>query len=116
MANDLQDQFEKLTNQARFVQMIVEKKLTVSNRKKADIVAELRQKDFRPFPKIAKAKSEGEQEDVLEAEAEEKATGASSDYDYLLGMAIWSLTREKVRILRLWLAFALKLCLDRQTS
>lgn len=96
MANDLQDQFEKLTNQARFVQMIVEKKLVVANRKKADIVNELRDKGFRPFPKVAKAKSEGELEEVLQAEEEEKATGATSDYDYLLGMAIWSLTKEKV--------------------
>ncbi len=31
-------------------------------------------------------------------EAEEATTGgASADYNYLLGMAIWSLTKEKVR-------------------
>lgn len=79
--------------------MIVDKQLVVSNRKKADIVTELRKKDFRPFPKVAKAKAAGETEAVVEedAEEEEAATGASSDYDYLLGMAIWSLTKEKVR-------------------
>ena len=32
----------------------------------------------------------------MQAEDEEAATGTSSDYDYLLGMAIWSLTREKI--------------------
>jgi hypothetical protein len=53
------DQFEKLTNQARFVKMIVDKQLSVSNRKKADIVAELRKKEFRPFPKVSKAKDQG---------------------------------------------------------
>jgi DNA topoisomerase-2 len=77
--------------------MIVARELTVSNRKKADIVAELRKLEFRPFPKIAKAKAAGELEEVIQAEDEEAATGAASDYDYLLGMPIWNLTREKVR-------------------
>ena len=77
--------------------MIVNKELVVSNRKKADIVVELRQKNFRPFPKVAKAKTAGENEDAEEDEPEE-ASGTSTDYDYLLGMPIWSLTREKVRL------------------
>lgn len=93
---------ERLTNQARFVHMIVKKELSVSGRKKADIVVELRKKGFRPFPKVAKAKAAGEEEEVVGAdpEEEEAATGASSDYDYLLGMAIWSLTHEKVRVIQ----------------
>ncbi|KAH8981970.1 DNA topoisomerase [Lactarius akahatsu] len=95
LANELQLQFEKLSNQARFVQMIVNKELVVSNRKKADIVVELRQKSFRPFPKVAKAKAAGENEDAEEDEPE-TASGTSTDYDYLLGMPIWSLTREKI--------------------
>lgn len=78
--------------------MIVDKKLVVSNRKKADIVAELRTKEFRPFPKISKAKASGETEDVVEEEESTKeSTNGGADYDYLLGMAIWSLTQEKVR-------------------
>jgi hypothetical protein len=82
--------------------MIINKELVVSNRKKADIIEELRQKKFRPFPKAAKAKAAGETEDVEandDDEAEEATTGTSTDYDYLLGMAIWSLTKEKVRIM-----------------
>ena len=99
LANELQLQFEKLSNQARFVKMIVSRELVVSNRKKADIVEELREKQFRPFPKVAKAKATGETEDVeANEEAEEAATGTSTDYDYLLGMAISSLTKEKVRM------------------
>ncbi|KAH9037042.1 DNA topoisomerase [Lactarius hengduanensis] len=95
LANELQLQFEKLSNQARFVQMIINKELVVSNRKKADIVVELRQKSFRPFPKVTKAKAAGENEDA-EEEEREAASGTSTDYDYLLGMPIWSLTREKI--------------------
>ena len=73
--------------------MIIDKELVVSNRKKADIVAELRKLKFRPFAKVLSAKV-GENEEQ-EDEGEEEH-GNDSDYDYLLGMAIWSLTKEKV--------------------
>ncbi|KAI0358820.1 type II DNA topoisomerase [Trametes cingulata] len=96
LANELQTQLDRLNNQARFVKMIVDKELVVSNRKKADIVAELRKKQFRPFPKVAKAKVHGETEDVVEDEEGSDFEGNVTDYDYLLGMAIWSLTKEKI--------------------
>ncbi|KAH9963556.1 DNA topoisomerase [Russula dissimulans] len=101
LANELQLQFEKLSNQARFVKMIINKELVVSNRRKADIVEELRQKKFRPFPKTPKAKTASEEAEDAEAndEAEEATTSsgpASTDYDYLLSMAIWSLTKERI--------------------
>jgi DNA topoisomerase-2 len=112
MANELQLQFEKLSNQARFVKMIIDKELVVSNRKKADIMTELRKLKFRPFPKVTKAKAAGETEEIVnqEDEDEEPAVGdapGTTDYDYLLGMPIWSLTKEKVCCLefdglRLW--------------
>ena len=101
----METQLDKLNNQARFVKMIIDRELSVSNRRKADIVQELRKKQFRPFPKVAKAKAAGETEDVVEEEDEENETGGStgnlSDFDYLLGMAIWSLTKEKASLLRL---------------
>ena len=45
LVNELQMAFEKLTNQARFVQMIINKELVVSNRKKVQ--------QFRPFLKTS---------------------------------------------------------------
>lgn len=97
MANELQNQLEKLNNQARFVKMIIDKEITVANRKKDDIVTDLRKKKFRPFPKVLKAKAAGETEDVVEADEDDDAERhGATDYDYLLGMAIWSLTKEKV--------------------
>lgn len=98
LANELQTQLDRLNNQARFIKMIIDKELIVNNRKKADIVAELRKKQFRPFPKVAKAKVHGEIEDVVEDEDGSDFEGNVTDYDYLLGMAIWSLTKEKVRL------------------
>ncbi|KAK4690014.1 DNA topoisomerase II, partial [Tremellales sp. Uapishka_1] len=91
-ADDLNKQFEKLSNQARFVEMIINKELVVSNKKKADLVVELRGLKFRAFPRGKKAKEMGETEEFQEDGDE----GALGDYDYLLGMAIWSLTAEKV--------------------
>lgn len=78
--------------------MIVDKELVVSNRKKADIVAELRRKDFKPFPKVSQAKEAGETADAIEDEPEAPTVNneSNSDFDYLLGMAIWNLTKEKV--------------------
>ncbi|RPD70799.1 type II DNA topoisomerase [Lentinus tigrinus ALCF2SS1-7] len=103
LANDLQNQLDKLNNQARFIKMIVDKELIVNNRRKVDIVAELRKKQFRPFPKVAKAKAAGETEEVVEEDDDDESgsggespTGNVTDYDYLLGMAIWSLTKEKI--------------------
>ncbi|QRV76148.1 DNA topoisomerase 4 [Ceratobasidium sp. AG-Ba] len=96
MCDELERQFERLSNQARFVHMIIKKELVVSNKKKADLCAELRKLDFRPFPKVRKAKESGENEEAMEEDEEDQPAGANSDYDYLLGMAIWSLTREKV--------------------
>ncbi|WWD17171.1 hypothetical protein CI109_101609 [Kwoniella shandongensis] len=92
LADELNKQFEKLSNQARFVNMIITKELNVSNKKKTALVSELRALNFRPFPRNSKAKDAGESEPALEEEDE----GLASDYDYLLGMAIWSLTAEKV--------------------
>ena len=100
MANEIQNAFEKLTNQARFIQMIVEKQLVVSNRKKADIIADLRKHKFRPFPKVSNAKTAEETEDDAEDEERDDEPSRGADFDYLLGMTIWSLTKEKIEKLR----------------
>ncbi|KAF9535792.1 DNA topoisomerase [Crepidotus variabilis] len=106
LANELETTFSKLTNQARFIQMIVDKQLVVSNRKKVDIITDLRKHKFRPFSKIAAAKTTGETEPALEDDDEADADAVAAngangetlaDFDYLLGMPIWSLTKEKIR-------------------
>ncbi|THG93975.1 hypothetical protein EW026_g7395 [Hermanssonia centrifuga] len=101
MANQLQLELDRLTNQARFILMIVNKELVVSGRKKADIVVELRKRHFRAFSKPKKAKVAGETEPVVEDEEEEEEEGNDSgDFDYLLNMAISSLTKERIEKLR----------------
>jgi DNA topoisomerase-2 len=95
LADELTRQFDRVSNQARFVQMIINKELIVSNKKKADIVTELRALKFKPISKVKIARELGENEPALEEEDE----GLAGDYDYLLGMAIWSLTREKAGLI-----------------
>lgn len=86
----MQKDLEKLSNQARFIQMIIDGKLVVSKKKKKDLVAELKQKNFKPFPKVVDAVKEGELEPVLDndEEAEEDVEIGANAFDYLLGVSI----------------------------
>lgn len=99
--NELQKHLEKLSNQARFVQMIIDGDLVISKKKKNVLVNELKDKGFKPFPKVAEAVKAGEVENVVEEEEEsDNSDTLSNAYDYLLGMPIWSLTQERVERLR----------------
>ncbi|PVU94194.1 hypothetical protein BB561_002739 [Smittium simulii] len=106
----LTEEWEKLSNKARFVLEIIQKKLIVQNRKKKDIVLDLVQRGYK---KIAKNKAgnkkkkgvgnmEGYSEDENSSSAEQSedeqdtSDGVNaSDFDYLLSMPIWNLTYEK---------------------
>ncbi|KAE8447791.1 DNA topoisomerase 2 [Mollisiaceae sp. DMI_Dod_QoI] len=94
----LNTEYRKIKNQARFVMEIIENKLVVSKKKKPVLVAELRKRDYEPFPKVKDAQRAGETDDVVENEddvAADEESGAR-DFDYLLGLPIWSLTQERV--------------------
>eukprot|EP00897_Mesotaenium_endlicherianum_P007582 jgi/Mesen1/6852/ME000351S05970 len=108
----LRQDLTKLDNRVRFILAVVNGDLVVSNRKKADLLAELKAKDFASMdeivtikPKLAVA-SQTEADDsaeVVEPNGEEPKAGASvgraSSYEYLLGMSLWSLTLELVQSL-----------------
>ncbi|KAI9674189.1 MAG: DNA topoisomerase 2 [Caeruleum heppii] len=94
---ELHKEHERMTNQARFIQMIIDGKLVVSKKKKSDLIEELKKKGFKAIPKVKDASKAGEAEAVVENEEDEDDVMTSaSDYDYLLGMAIWSLTKERI--------------------
>lgn len=83
----MQKDLDKWSNQARFIQMIIDGKLVVSKKKKADLVAELKSKRFMPFSIASSAnKMEEEDEEEDDEEGEDVSTGARS-YDYLLGVS-----------------------------
>ena len=100
MLSEMHRDLDRYTNQARFVQMIIDGKLVVSKKKKQVLVQELQEKGFKAFPKILDASKSGGTEPVVENDEEEEeevagAVGAAA-YDYLLGMPIWSLTKERI--------------------
>ena len=101
----MQRELDKMTNQARFIQMIIDGKLVVSKKAKSVLIKELKEKNFKPIPKAADPAKQGETEEFaedssVEGEDEKEVVVGSDAYDYLLGMAIWSLTKERVEKLR----------------
>ena len=93
MLGEMESELDKLNNQAKFVQMIVNGKLTVSKKKKSVLVDELREKGFKAIPKVADARKAGEFEPVVEEnegdaeEAQENQSSGANDFDYLLGVS-----------------------------
>ncbi|KOS14543.1 dna topoisomerase ii [Malassezia pachydermatis] len=100
LVDQLKQVYDRLSNQARFVSMIIADELRVSNKKKAAVVDELRALQFQAFPKtVAKTKSVTDQVEESPPDAEEQAeadVGGTTDFDYLLSMSIYSLTKERV--------------------
>jgi DNA topoisomerase II len=84
----MQKELEKLSNQARFIKMIIDGQLVVAKKKKAVLVAELKEKKFKPFPKVIKAVKGGELEPAAEEEdASDEVESEAGAYDYLLGVS-----------------------------
>ena len=110
LVGELTIAYERLSNQARFIQMFIKGQLKISGREHADIVHDLRKLDFKPFPKIAKAViaadpdasvvigngDDDSDEMDLEETSDQRAAGSLNDFDYLLDMTISSLTAAKV--------------------
>ena len=85
-----------LENKARFVEEVCRDELVVSDRKKTELLAELKEAWFDLFPKDptdVNAEKENGEDDGEEME-DDDTTDAElvKGYEYLLGMKIWSLT------------------------
>ncbi|KAI4094435.1 MAG: hypothetical protein LQ344_002184 [Seirophora lacunosa] len=102
LLSEMTKDLEKMTNQARFIQMIIDGQLVISRKKKQDLVKELKAKKFKPIAKAIDAIKEGELAPIADndEESEEDIQTGASSYDYLLGMPLWSLTQERVERLR----------------
>ncbi|KAJ3316673.1 DNA topoisomerase 2, partial [Blyttiomyces sp. JEL0837] len=88
-------EWNKLDNKVRFIESIISGDLKVQNRKKADIVRDLKLRGFLSLPKgkPAAGTSTPTSEDASDDGDDDSGSGG---YDYLLGMSIYSLTAEKV--------------------
>lgn len=80
---------------------MIEGSLKVSNRKKKDIEVDLEAQGFDRMPKVESngRKSAAVKDAENDDEEEEEPAAAGSSYEYLLSMAIQSLTEEKVLLL-----------------
>lgn len=107
LLDNLERELLKLENKVRFILGVVKGEIVVSNRKRADLFLELQQKGFTPFPKNTKSAGPevaGATDDTEETDETSNTEAISSgvrisDYEYLLSMAIGTLTIEKVEAL-----------------
>lgn len=88
----------KLSNQARFILEKIEGKLVIENKPKKELIRMLQQMGYDSDPvkawKVAQEKEEIEEE-TEEEEGAEKEDTSGPDYNYLLSMPMWFLTKEK---------------------
>ncbi|MCL7048730.1 hypothetical protein MKW94_004884 [Papaver nudicaule] len=104
LLENLELDLKKLDNKVRFILGVVKREIIVSNRKRVELFLELHQKGFDAFPKKAKDGESSKPEDAEENEENEASSELlgskgvrAQDYEYLLSMAIGSLTLEKVQ-------------------
>lgn len=81
-----------LNNKARFIKAVCSGELVVSNRKRAAILADLKNAGYDTFSN----KTEEDADDEDSVDTDESYQTLSKGYEYLLGMKIWSLTYERV--------------------
>ncbi|KAJ8565607.1 hypothetical protein K7X08_008183 [Anisodus acutangulus] len=92
----------RIENMVKFILGVVKGEIIVNNRKRADLLLELKNKGFTLFPKkkaveAVVADTTDDAEDSEESPEESDRGVRESDYDYLLLMAIGTLTLEKVQ-------------------
>ncbi|CAJ2639117.1 unnamed protein product [Trifolium pratense] len=97
-----------LDNKVRFILGVVNGEIIVSNRKKAELLKELKQKGFTPMPRKGKS-SEPQVAGANDDNSEEREDGEQEtgtvrveeatwgDYEYLLSLSIGTLTLESVQ-------------------
>ncbi|XP_023226762.1 DNA topoisomerase 2-alpha-like isoform X2 [Centruroides sculpturatus] len=87
---------KKLDSQARFILEKIEGKIIIENRKKSELIRTLQERGYESDPVKSWKESQNKNTDNEETnEDDEERDSSGPDYDYLLGMNLWSLTRER---------------------
>ena len=92
-------------DKVRFILRVIAGSLVVSNRKKTELLEELKITGFKLFAEKKQAKKDDDITNDEENDNDEhensltSSVSLSQGYDYLLSMKIWSLTMEKVHAL-----------------
>ncbi|KAB5517842.1 hypothetical protein PHYPO_G00171840 [Pangasianodon hypophthalmus] len=102
LAGSLGAESSKLSNQARFVLEKIEGKISIENKTKRDLIRMLVQRGYESDPVAAWTKA---QEKALEDEdhdgntsdsSEDSGSSSGPNFNYILNMPLWCLTKEKV--------------------
>lgn len=110
----IQWEIERLSYQVKFIKMIITKELSVTNIPRRQIILELQSLGFPRIDKAGKPHYEKQEEEAFDSgmyDADESENinddgingpqEAHGSYEYLLGMKIWALTKERYdRLLR----------------
>lgn len=101
LVGKLEREKDILSEKARFIRMVIKGEIQIGNRKKAQLIVDLRSKNFRPMRET----KEGPALVALEvAKAGVDDGDDAKGFNYLLSMPIWSLTKERVEALEKELA------------
>ncbi|XP_062894044.1 DNA topoisomerase 2-alpha [Mobula hypostoma] len=90
-------EYGKLSNQARFILEKIEGKLIIENKPKRELIQLLldRGYDSDPVKGWKESQEKGQESELEDTEEEEEATTSGPDFNYLLNMPMWYLTKEK---------------------
>ncbi|KAL7550823.1 hypothetical protein ACHAWF_014023 [Thalassiosira exigua] len=91
------------SNKARFVEEVCRGDLVVSDRKRTDLLLDLKERGYDLYPKEkekAGVEEDGDDDDDESNNVDTPEAELSKGYEYLLGMKIWSLTFERAEELR----------------
>ncbi|XP_054619787.1 DNA topoisomerase 2-beta isoform X3 [Dunckerocampus dactyliophorus] len=92
----------KLSNQARFVLEKIEGKISIENKSKRELIRMLVQKGYESDPVAAwsraqeKAQEEDENDGNESDSSVDSGSSAGPNFNYILNMSLWCLTKEKV--------------------
>jgi len=103
----LRQQHEILSEKARFIELVIADTIKVKNRKHDQLVEDLRKNNFRTMHEITDGDDLDEQDaqedggpETEEGAKKTKKKRTGGGWDYLLGMPLWSLTKERVQDLQ----------------
>ncbi|KAK7919775.1 hypothetical protein WMY93_011059 [Mugilogobius chulae] len=86
----------KLSNQARFILEKIQGTLVIENKPKKELIRMLQEMGYDSDPVKAWKEAQEKNEEIEEGEEEEeKELTTGPDYNYLLSMPMWYLTKEK---------------------
>ncbi|VDD80575.1 unnamed protein product [Mesocestoides corti] len=109
MEGMLSSEARRLENQARFVMEKIADKVTIENKSKKELLRLLRERHYDPDPvrawkesidklaaieDAAAARRQAGEPEVGDEEDVDQASG-TADYNYILGMPLWSLSKER---------------------